>query len=113
MQSTLKKTITNQHGFVLGTSILVSAVLILAGVFAVWMANTEMLLVRNESQMIREFYDAEAGLVDAIENYNVPPTQWLTNDFLLDGDNAYHSGRASRHFSYCRGGPKGHGCLLL
>ena len=91
MQSTLKKTITNQHGFVLGTSILVSAVLILAGVFAVWMANTEMLLVRNESQMIREFYDAEAGVVDAIENYNVPPTRWLTNDFLLDGDDASSS----------------------
>ena len=91
MQSTLKKTITNEHGFVLGTSILVSAVLILAGVFAVWMANTEMLLVRNESQMIREFYDAEAGVVDAIENYNVPPTRWLTNDFLLDGDDASSS----------------------
>ena len=73
MIPTLKNTITNEHGFVLGTSILVSAVLILAGVFAVWMANTEMLLVRNESQMIREFYDAEAGVVDAIENYNVPP----------------------------------------
>jgi len=91
MRPTLKNTITNEHGFVLGTSILVSAVLILAGVFAVWMANTEMLLVRNESQMIREFYDAEAGVVDAIENYNVPPTQWLTNDFLLDGDDASSS----------------------
>jgi hypothetical protein len=91
MLQSLKKTMANEHGFVLGTAILVSAVLILAGVFAVWMANTEMLLVRNESQMIREFYDAEAGLVDAIENYNVPPTQWLTNDFLLDGDNAYHT----------------------
>jgi hypothetical protein len=56
MVKTLKQTIENEHGFVLGTSILVSAVLILAGVFAVWMANTEMLLVRNESQMIREFY---------------------------------------------------------
>ena len=91
MQLKLKKIIANEHGFVLGTSILVSAVLILAGVFAVWMANTEMMLVRNESQMIREFYDAEAGVVDAIENYNVPPTQWLTNDFLLDGENAFSS----------------------
>ena len=72
MNQTWKKTIISENGFVLGTSILVSAVLILAGVFAVWMANTEMLLVRNESQMIREFYDAEAGLVNAIENYNAP-----------------------------------------
>ena len=89
MIQTVKKTIANEHGFVLGTSILVSAVLILAGVFAVWMANTEMLLVRNEGQMIREFYDAEAGLVNAIENYNAPPDPWLTNEFLLDGDDAY------------------------
>jgi hypothetical protein len=32
--------------------------------------------------MIREFYDAEAGVIDAIENYNSGPTTWLTNDFL-------------------------------
>ncbi len=94
MVKTLKQTIENEHGFVLGTAILVSAVLILAGVFAVWMANTEMLLVRNESQMIREFYNAEAGVVDAIENYNndeVPSSRWLTDQFLLDGDDAYNS----------------------
>ena len=90
MVKTLKKTIGNQKGFVLGTSILISAILILAGVFALWMANTEMLLVRNEGELIREFYNAEAGVVDAIENYNDTgvPTHWLTNDFLLDGDDA-------------------------
>ena len=92
MMKALKKTIDNEKGFVLGTSILVSAVLILAGVFAIWMANTEMLLVRNESELIREFYNAEAGVVDAIENYKDSgvPTHWLTNDFLLDGDGAFN-----------------------
>ena len=90
MKKALKKTLGNEKGFVMGTAILVSAVLILAGVFAIWMANTEMLLVRNESELIREFYSAEAGVVDAIENYNEAgvPTHWLTNEFLLDGDDA-------------------------
>ena len=90
MMKTLEKTIGNQKGFVMGTAILVSAVLVLAGVFAIWMANTEMLLVRNESELIREFYNAEGGVVDAIENYNDTgvPTHWLTNEFLLDGDDA-------------------------
>ena len=78
----LKHTINNENGFVLGTAILVSAILILAGVLAVWTSNTEVSIVRNESQMIREFYDAEAGLVDAIENYNTGPTTWMTDTFL-------------------------------
>ena len=40
---TLKNTIHNEHGFVLGASILVSAILILAGVMAVWTSNTGIL----------------------------------------------------------------------
>ncbi len=78
----LKNTIHNEDGFVLGTAILISAILLLAGVLAVWTSNTEVTIVRNEGQMIREFYDAEAGVVDAIENYNTGPTTWMTNDFL-------------------------------
>jgi len=86
----LKKTIENEHGFVLGTAILVSAIMILAGTYAIWTANTELHMVRNESEMIREFYNAEAGVVDAIENYNedTASTQWLTNTFLLDEEDA-------------------------
>ena len=91
MIDSLRKTIENEHGFVMGTAILVSAILVLAGAFAIWTANTEMHMVRNESQLIREFYDAEAGVVDAIEKYDVPPTRWLTTQFLLDDDEANHS----------------------
>jgi hypothetical protein len=80
--TSLKTTIDNEDGFVLGTAILISAILLLAGVLAMWTSNTELTIVRNEGQMIREFYDAEAGLVDAIENYNSGPTTWMTNDFL-------------------------------
>jgi len=78
----LKYTIHNENGFVLGTAILISAILLLSGVLAVWTSNTEVTIVRNEGQMIREFYNAEAGVVDAIENYNSGPTTWMTNNFL-------------------------------
>jgi len=77
--------LTDDSGFVMGTAIMVSAILILAGVFAIWTASTEVQLVRNESELIREFYNAEAGVVDALENYKTGTTQWLTNNFLLDG----------------------------
>jgi Tfp pilus assembly protein PilX len=78
----LKHMLNNENGFVLGTSILVSAILVLAGVLAIWTASTELKIVRNEGQMVREFYSAEAGVIDALENYNSGPTSWMTNDFL-------------------------------
>ena len=78
----LRQTIANEDGFVLGASILVSALLILAGVLALWTSNTEMQVVRNEGDMTREFYDAESGIIDALENYKTGPIQWMTTDFL-------------------------------
>ena len=80
----LKHTIYNENGFVLGASILVSAILVLAGVLAIWTSNTEVKIVRNEGQMIREFYNAEAGVIDALENYNNGTTNWMTDDFLTE-----------------------------
>lgn len=82
MMKFLKGTIGNENGFVLGTAILVSAILVLAGVLAIWTSNTELKTVRNETQMTMEFYNAEAGVIDALENYKTGPTTWLTNDFL-------------------------------
>ena len=32
--------------------------------------------------MVREFYDAEGGVIDALANYNKGTTDWLTNTFL-------------------------------
>jgi Tfp pilus assembly protein PilX len=84
MLNTLKHTINNQNGFVLGASILISAILLLSGVLAIWTSNTEVKIVRNESQMIREFYNAEAGVIDAIENY------FLTAD-PIDANNTVNS----------------------
>jgi len=82
MMKSLKHTLNNENGFVLGISILISTILLLAGVLAIWTANTEVKIVRNEGQMISEFYSAEAGVIDALENYDSGPTNWLTNDFL-------------------------------
>ncbi|MGD2186957.1 MAG: hypothetical protein PVI71_12550 [Desulfobacterales bacterium] len=82
MTQSLKYTLDNQNGFVLGTAILVSAILVLTGVLAIWTSNTELKTVRNETQLTMEFYNAEAGVIDVLENYNSGPTQWLTNDFL-------------------------------
>ena len=84
MVTFLKKTIDNEDGFVLGASILVSAILVLAGVLAIWTANTEVTIVRNEGLMLREFYDAESGLIDAVDNYG----NWLTDGFLTDEESA-------------------------
>jgi hypothetical protein len=99
MQSPIRHVLFNEDGFVLGSSILISAILLLAGVLALWTSTTEMYGVRNENDLTREFYFSEAGLIDALENYDVGDTtrggtgstQWLTDQFLLDGPNtAFH-----------------------
>ncbi len=88
MIQTLKKIIGNEDGFVLGASILMSAILLLAGVLALWTSNTEMHVVRNEQELTREFYSAEGGVIEAIENFDTGRTQWLTDAFLLAGPQA-------------------------
>lgn len=78
----------NEDGFVLGAAILVSAILILAGVLSLWTSNTEVQVVRNEGLMTREFYNAEGGVIDALVNYNNGSTNWLTDDFMIDDPEA-------------------------
>ena len=73
----------NEDGFALGGAILISAILILAGVLALWTSTTEVQVVRNEGLMVREFYDAEGGIIDALVNYNNGTTDWLTDTFLM------------------------------
>jgi Tfp pilus assembly protein PilX len=82
MMKSIKQTLNNEKGFVLGTAVMISSILLLAGVLAIWTANTEVKIVRNEGQMTREFYGAEAGVIDALENYKSGSTTWLTDEFL-------------------------------
>ena len=79
------KTIRNENGFVLSISILLSVIVLLVGVVSILTSNTEVAVVRNEGQLLQEFYNAEGGAVDALENYNNGPTFWLTDDFLVAG----------------------------
>ncbi len=88
MTQTVKHILANEDGFVLGASILISAILMLAGVLALWTSNTEMHVVRNEQDLTREFYSAEGGVVEALENYDTGRTEWLTDAFLLAGPQA-------------------------
>lgn len=85
-----RRLLTNEDGFLLGASILISALLLLAGVLALWASNTEVQVVRNDGDMTIEFYDAEGGVIDAMANYNTGTTNWMTDSFLLaaDGGNA-------------------------
>ncbi|MGE5255047.1 MAG: hypothetical protein ACM3KE_00140 [Hyphomicrobiales bacterium] len=99
MMTTARRILENEHGFMLGASILISAILLLAGVLALWTSTTEMHVVRNENDLTREFYTSEGGVIDALENYDtgsttaggVGATNWLTDQFLLDGPGiAFH-----------------------
>jgi hypothetical protein len=103
-----KQILTNEKGFVLGASILISAILLLAGVLALWTSTTEMHVVRNENDLTREFYTSEGAVIDALENYDfgssaiggVGATHWLTDNFLLAGPGAaFH-----RYFSVDQNG---------
>jgi hypothetical protein len=91
MGTTVKRIIGNENGFVLGGSILISAILLLAGVLALWTSNTEMHVVRNEGDLTLEFYNAEGGVIDALENYDTGTMNWLTNAFMLAGETAAKS----------------------
>jgi hypothetical protein len=96
MRATFRRILFNENGFVLGASILISAILLLAGVLALWTSTTEMHVVRNENDLTREFYRSEGGVIDALENYDtgtttnggVGATQWLTDQFLQDAPSA-------------------------
>lgn len=83
--SAAKNVLGNEKGFILGVSMLISAILLLSGILALLTSNSEVLVVRNEGELTREFYRAEGGAVDALENYNTGSTFWLTDDFLLAG----------------------------
>jgi hypothetical protein len=97
MVATAKRIIGNENGFVLGASILISAILLLAGVLALWTSNTEMHVVRNEGDLTLEFYNAEGGVIDALENYDTGTMNWLTNAFLLAGETAANSTVTSKN----------------
>ena len=97
MVATAKRIIGNENGFVLGASILISAILLLAGVLALWTSNTEMHVVRNEGDLTLEFYNAEGAVIDAMENYDAGTMEWLTDAFLIAAHTAAGAVRTSNN----------------
>jgi hypothetical protein len=97
MVATAKRIIGNENGFVLGASILISAILLLAGVLALWTSNTEMHVVRNEGDLTLEFYNAEGAVIDAMENFDAGAMEWLTDAFLIAAHTAAGAVRTSNN----------------
>ena len=84
----VKKILNNQKGYVLPITILIAAIILVVGVMSTMNSNTEVMIVRNEGQVLQEFYGAEGGVLDALEHYNSGTTNWLTDSFLLAGPGA-------------------------
>jgi Tfp pilus assembly protein PilX len=85
---TARRLLANENGFVLYLAVFLAAILMLVGVVSIYTSNTESMVVRNEGQLLREFYGAEAGVLDALEHYNSGAMFWLTDDFLTSGPTA-------------------------
>lgn len=81
------KPYNNEKGFIMAAVMLLSLMLLIIVTIAIWSSTNEAQIVRNTGLMTQEFYDAESGIVGAVNNSSA----WLTNDFLnaIDPDNAY------------------------
>ncbi len=82
MNTRLETTGKNENGFAIIGCLVIMTVLLMAGVYGIRKSSTEVTIARNDGQIRLEFYDAEAGLIDALENYRT----WMTNPFLLGGE---------------------------
>jgi hypothetical protein len=83
MNKNFKTPEENEKGFVFIVCILLLFVLTIAGIATVRTSGTEVLTVRNQNQIIREFYNAETGMIDAFEN-----PVWLLDVPFMTGDPA-------------------------
>ncbi len=81
MEKNVNIPLDSENGFAIIACLMIMTILLMTGVFGVQKSSTELSIVRNEGQILLEFYNAEAGLVDALENYKT----WMTNPFLLTG----------------------------
>ncbi len=98
MGKKIKIPVNSENGFAIVACLLILTILLLAGMFGVRKSSTELSIVRNEGQILLEFYDAEAGLVDALEN----PQTWMDNPFLL----AKNSGATPAPLDYPAANPE-------
>ncbi len=76
--------INNERGYALIVAILVLALISLIGYAAVRTSTVELQISGNEQQIANNFYDAEGGLVDTLEDTGT----WLTIAFLTAAETA-------------------------
>lgn len=71
------KSVNNEQGFILAAVLLLSVMLVLAVTMALWSADTELKIVRNESLMTQDFYNTETGISSSLLDQD-----WLDSDFM-------------------------------
>ena len=72
-------TVHNERGSALIITVLVLLLLTIIGLSATTGTDTELLIAGNEKQATQTFYNANAGLADAMET----PENWLTSAYLV------------------------------
>ena len=72
------KPYNNERGFIMGVVILLSLILLVIVTMAIWSTSNESQIVRNNGLMTQEFYDAESGIVGAINHSGL----WMTPEFM-------------------------------
>jgi hypothetical protein len=74
--------VKNERGMVLVVAVLILTVITIIGIAALSTSDTELRISSNEKQLTVQFYDAEAGQIEAMEWR----TAWMNNDFLSAGE---------------------------
>lgn len=73
----------NERGFIMGVVIMLSLILLIIVTMAIWSTTNESRIVRNTGAITQEFYNAESGIVGAMNHSNL----WLTNEFVSGNHN--------------------------
>ena len=78
----LRRTINNENGFVLVMAVLMLVVVTVIGLAATRTSETELQIAGNEREIVDDFYESEAVLINVLED----PTTWLPT---ILADNPY------------------------
>ncbi|MBF0224262.1 MAG: pilus assembly PilX N-terminal domain-containing protein [Desulfobacterales bacterium] len=79
----MQNSINNEKGSIMLIALLIMAMLTILGLTAVNTAVVELRIAHNEQILKRNFYNAETGIIDAINNATKGPNAWLTEPFLI------------------------------
>ncbi|MCD6188229.1 MAG: pilus assembly PilX N-terminal domain-containing protein [Desulfuromusa sp.] len=90
----MKKTLKNEQGFILITSLLMLMVLLVIGIAATNTTTTELQIAGNDKAMKQNFYVAESGWNDAVQWLDTEtekgPPERINTTILDTTDTNYH-----------------------